>query len=114
MTETVRTSNRIGALQIGIILLALATAIIHIALAIPENLLMFYLNGLGYIVLTAALFLPQLSRYRNIIRWLLIAFTLVTILAWAAIGMRTPIGYIDKLIEVALVVLLFIDGRQSA
>lgn len=107
-----KTQSAFGTIQIGILFLALATAAIHIYLALPENLTMFYLNGLGYIVLTVALFLPQLKPYRNLIRYALMAFTLVTILGWAAIGMRTPIAYIDKIIEVALLVLLWLDrGR---
>ena len=101
-----------GPVQIGILLLALATALIHIVLAIPENIVMFYLNGAGYIALALALFLPQFKQYRSLIRYALMAFTLVTILAWVAIGMRTPVGYITKIIEVVLLVLLWLDrGR---
>jgi len=101
-----------GPVQVGILLLALATGLIHIWLAIPENMIMFYLNGAGYILLALALFLPQLNQYRNLIRYALMAFTLVTVLAWVAIGMRAPIGYIDKIIEVALLALLWLDrGR---
>ena len=101
-----------GPVQVGILLLALATGLIHIWLAIPENMIMFYLNGAGYILLALALFLPQLKQIRNLIRYALMAFTLVTFLAWVAIGMRTPIGYIDKIIEVALLALLWLDrGR---
>jgi uncharacterized membrane protein len=102
----------LGTVQIGILLLALATAVIHIVLAIPANLTMFYLNGIGYIVLALALFLPQFKNYRSLIRWVLIAFTLVTIIGWVAIGERSTIAYIDKIIEVALLVLLWLDrGR---
>ena len=99
----------LGTVQIGILLLALATAVIHIVLAIPANLTMFYLNGIGYIVLALALFLPQFKNYRGLIRWALIAFTLVTIIGWVAIGERNTIAYIDKIIEVALLVLLWLD-----
>lgn len=101
-----------GPVQVGILLLALATGLIHIWLAIPENMIMFYLNGAGYILLALALFLPQLKQYRNLIRYGLMAFTLITVLAWVAIGMRTPEAYIDKIIEVALLALLWMDrGR---
>lgn len=101
-----------GPIQIGIILLAVATAIIHIVLAVPETLLMFYLNGIGYLVLVAALYLPQFQRQRGLIRWALIAYTAVTIIAWVFIGERSTIAYVDKVIEVALIVLLFIESRQ--
>src|SRR5690554_1081720 len=93
--------TRIGPLQLGILVLALATALIHIMLAIPTNLILFYLNGLGYIALAVALLLPQLAPYRRLIRYALMAFTAVTIIGWAVAGERSTIAYIDKLIEVA-------------
>ena len=104
---------KLGPLQIGILLLAIATALIHILLAIPEGLWMFYLNGAGYLALVAALYLPQFKAQRGRLRWALIAFTAVTVVAWIAIGARNPIAYLDKLIEVALIVLLFIEARQT-
>jgi hypothetical protein len=107
-----KAQTTLGPVQIGILLLALATAAIHIVLAIPANLTMFYLNGIGYIVLASALFLPQFKNYRGLIRWVLIAFTLVTIIGWVAVGERSTIAYIDKFIEVALLILLWLDrGR---
>ena len=106
-------NTKIGPLQIGIILLTVVTAVVHLFLGIPNMLIMFILNGIGYLVLVVALFLPQLQRYRSLIRWALIAFTAVTIIGWIAIGARNAVGYIDKLIEVVLIVLLFIDMRRS-
>ncbi|HWQ83670.1 MAG TPA: hypothetical protein VN363_03835 [Anaerolineales bacterium] len=101
-----------GPIQAGILLLALATGLIHFTLAIPDRLIMFYLNGIAYVVLAVALFLPQFKSYRTWIRYALMALTLITIIAWVAIGMRTPLGYIDKIIEVALLALLWMDrGR---
>lgn len=98
--------------QIGILVLAIATAVIHIVLAIPANLTMFYLNGAGYILLALALVLPQFKRYRSLIRWALIGFTLITIIGWVFVGERSAIAYIDKIIEVALVALLWIDRKR--
>lgn len=107
------TQTKFGSLQIGIIILAIATALIHIVVAIPDNLLMFYLNGFGYLALTLALFLPQLQNRRKVVRWILIAFTAVTIIGWIAIGQRITIAYIDKVIELALIALLWLDrGRE--
>jgi hypothetical protein len=100
--------------RIGIIVLALATALIHIVLAIPDMLIPFYLNGIGYITLTAALFLLPLRRHRRLIRWVLMGFTALTIVLWVFLGQPyTPIGYVTKAIEVALLVLLWLDARQS-
>lgn len=104
---------KLSTLQLGILFLAAATALIHIFLAIPANLVMFYLNGAGYLVLVAALFLPQLARWRGAIRWALIAFTAVTVIGWVAFGERSAIAIIDKIIELALIVLLWMDARRS-
>ena len=100
-------------LRVGIVLLTLATALIHLQLAFPDPA--FILNGLGYLALLAALYLPvpRLARYRNIVRWVLIGFTALTILLWILLGARTPIGYIDKAIEIALILLLLLEARRS-
>jgi hypothetical protein len=101
------------ALRVGIVLLTLATALIHLQLAFPDPA--FILNGLGYLTLLAALYLPvpRLARYRNAVRWVLIGFTALTILLWILLGARTPIGYADKAIEVALILLLLLEARRS-
>lgn len=99
-------------LQIAIILLVVATAAIHLALGVPNGLPMFILNGIGYLVLVAALYLPQLRQYQTYTRWALILYTAVTIIGWVAIGARNMVGYADKLIEIALIACLFIEGRK--
>jgi hypothetical protein len=76
---------------------------------------MFILNGLGYLALLAAYFLPIsfLQKNHALVRWAFIGFTLVTILAWVAIGDKTYLlGYITKLIEIALIVLLWMDRKS--
>ena len=77
---------------------------------------LFLLNGIGYLVLVSALYLPQLRQYQPIVRWLLIIFAALTIVMYFAIsGFRfNPIGVFTKAVEVALIVLLLIDGRRSA
>lgn len=109
------TKPTFGPLQIGIVVLTLATAVIHLVLAIPNQLVLFYLNALGYVALLAALYLPiaALASYRNLVRWALIAYTAVTVIAWVAIGERNTIAYADKAIEVALIVLLLLEGRRA-
>ena len=109
---TMKTTTQIGVLRIAIILLTVSTADIHLALGIPFGMTMFILNGIGYLALLVALYLPQLRAYQNYTRWALIAFTAITVLAWVAIGQRSTIGYVDKVIEVALIVSLFLEGRQ--
>jgi hypothetical protein len=100
------------AIRAGIIVLTLATALIHLQLNFPDPV--FIMNGLGYLGLLAALYLPlpRLSRYRNLTRWALIGFTALTIFLWVLFGARIPIGYVDKVIEVALIALLLLDARR--
>lgn len=103
------TSNT--AIRAGIVLLTLATALIHLQLNFPDPI--FILNGLGYLSLLAALYLPQLERYRSAARWALVGFTALTILLWVLLGARTPIGYTDKAIEIGLIVLLLLDAHRA-
>lgn len=108
------TTRRFGLLQGIIVLAATATALIHIVLAFqfPGGVdPVFVLNGLGYLILTALLVLPlpALARYRNLVRWVLLGYTLVTVVAWYLVGVRSTIAYIDKAIELLLIVCLTVD-----
>lgn len=100
--------------QIAIILLAIATAIIHFGRATvdPEIRVMFILNGLGYLVLVALLYLPQFQSRRALIRNILMVYTAITILfyfIWVAMSgeWNAPAGPFAKLIETALLYLLW-------
>ena len=75
---------------------------------------LFYLNFFGYIVLAGALYLPALVKYQRVIRWILIFYTAITILAWFLItnGHWILLAYIDKPIELTLIILLLIDDRR--
>ena len=75
---------------------------------------LFFLNFVGYIVLVTALYLPALRSYQRVIRWILIAYVAITIIAWYLVTMARPnlLAYIDKPIEVALIILLLIEDRQ--
>src|SRR5829696_2760545 len=103
-----------GALRIGIILLTFGTALIHLYLGL-KGFPLFVLNGLGYLGLLAALILPipRISEYRNLVRWVLVGYTALTILLWILVGARNSIGYTDKVMELVLVVLLVLDARRS-
>jgi hypothetical protein len=109
MTRT--RTNESGVIRTGIIVLTLGTALIHLQLAFPDPV--FILSGLGYRTLLAALYLPGLARYRNVVRLVLIGYTALIIFLWLLFGARIPIGYIDKAIEVALISLLLLDARRS-
>src|SRR5215211_9268451 len=112
-------------LGVGIFLLTLATAFIHLFLAftaIPYfglnfGVMLFILNGLGYLGLLAALQLPipQLARFRRPARWVLVAYTTLTIVLFFVMApYYTFIGYVDKAIEVALIVLLLADAYTAS
>ena len=111
MTTSRASSDTI--LRVGIALLTLATALIHLQLAFPDPA--FILNGLGYLALLAALYLPhpRVARYRNLVRWVLIGYAALSIVLWIFLGARTIIGYIDKAIEVALIALLLLEARSA-
>lgn len=100
-------------LRVAIIVLTIATALTHIWLIFPDAV--FIANGLGYLVLLGALYLPipQLDRFRSSIRWALIGYTALTIGLWLGFGSRTPIGFINKANELVLITLLLIEARQA-
>jgi hypothetical protein len=122
-------------LRIGIIVLTVLTGVIHLYLAVatfwlvsygpipagatPEELLLFailfLLNGVGYMVLVVALYLPRLQRFQTSTRWLLIGYTVLTIVLWYFIEASRAglFDYSDKLIEAVLIALLLIEGWQT-
>jgi hypothetical protein len=104
---------QLGFVQIGIVLLAVATAVVHLTLLFPD--VMFILNGLGYLGLTGALFLPLpfFKDHRPLVRYGLMGFTLLTIVLWGVMGQRSLLGYSDKVLEIALIVLLWIDRKKN-
>jgi hypothetical protein len=132
-----RSTTRLGALQVAICVLALATAAVHLYLGAITHIMvatqpdataaaggaatlgffaaLFYLDGLGYIVLTAALYHPAFARFRRLTRWALIALTAVTIVAYFALiqGQYDALGIADKIAEVVLIVLLVVEGRRD-
>jgi len=109
------TAARFGLKQIVIAILTLATAGIHFSLLFPD--VMFILNGLGYLALLAAYFLPLPIAKDNprLVRLAFMAYVMVTILAWVVMGEKSwpagMMGYVTKLIEIALLGLLWSDRR---
>jgi len=112
-------SNR----RIAIAILTILTAIIHLALVLPQGLpggIPFLLNGLGYLVLLGLLwFKPSFVAGRE--RWLYyayIGFTAITIVAYFAVNVGNsfsyPIGLADKVIEALLIWVLWQDMQAGA
>src|SRR5215212_9208665 len=100
-------------IRIGVVVLTLMAAVVHLSLLFPDPV--FILNGIGYLGLLAALYLPvpRLVPHRRAVRWTLIGYAMLTILAWVAIGERTPLGYSTTAGELALVILLLVEGRRT-
>jgi hypothetical protein len=107
-----RHSSADTAIRIAVVLLTMIAAGVHLSLLFPDP--GFILNGLGYLTLLAALYLPipRLAPYRRVVRWTLIGYATLMILLWVAIGERTLLGYSTTADEVALVVLLILEGRR--
>ena len=139
-TRTVpRPIARIRPLPIAVCTLAGATALIHLWLAALTSVLLttqpelvaslggataltvmaalFYANGAGYAVLTAALYHPHpaVRRFRRVTRWALIGFTALTVVAYVALiqGHVDALGAADKLIEGLLIALLVVEDRRA-
>ena len=101
----------------GIILFCLITAYLHLSLY-PD--FSFVLNGVGYISLLIAYFLPipflQERDIHVILWWGLVIYTLTTILLWVIIGdmhfvmgTSSATGYYAKTAEILLLAFLWMD-----
>ena len=78
---------------------------------------LFYANAAGYLVLLAALYHPHpaLRRHRRAIRWAVIGFTAVTVLAYFATiqGHYDALGLADEAIEGLLIARLLVEDRRA-
>jgi hypothetical protein len=106
---------KLTAVHYGIILAALATAILHLSL-FPDPI--FTLNGLGYLGLLGAYLLPIafFQQRHKLVWWALIGYTTLTIVLWLIMGEKdfnaspsAPIGYYAKAAEVLLLIFLWAD-----
>jgi hypothetical protein len=74
---------------------------------------LFFLNFLGYLALGVAMYapLPLLQRYHGLIRAVLIVYASLTIFGYfLVLGPAViPLGWADKVVEFALIVLLTIE-----
>jgi hypothetical protein len=110
--QTTQRSDTAGTLlTAGIVLLALASGYIHTTL----GQWYFYLNALGYLTLAILMVLPVglVRRFRWLVRLALLGYTLGSIVMWLIFGARFDLAYIDKGIEVVLVILLLVAIYRS-
>ncbi len=105
-TTRARTDPRIAILHAGIVGLTLTTAAIHASLGGP----LFTLNAIGYAGFAVLMILPgPVAAVRWLVRLALLGFTAVTIGGWILFGVRFGLAYVDKGVEVVLVLSLAID-----
>ncbi|MGE5249959.1 MAG: hypothetical protein ACM3QS_07055 [Bacteroidota bacterium] len=105
--------------RFGIILSGLATALLHLSLFPRLGLDPIALNGLGYLALLGAYFLPIpfLQQRHKLVWWALLGYTVLTFVLWIILGDKhfaldfsTPaIGYYARVAEVFLLGFLWAD-----
>lgn len=102
----------------GIVLAGLATAFLHLSLFSKMGFDPIVLNGLGYLALLGAYFLPIpfLRQRHKMAWWTLAGYTVLTIILWVIMGDKhfvagtsSAIGYYAKIAEVILLGFLWAD-----
>ena len=112
--------RKLSGLQWVIVLLTLATAVIHLYLGAsnwgsnPTMAALWALDGVGYIVILALLYFSgRTGRGRSTMRWILIFYTLLTLILYFVFegsnAFSNTLGLITKAIEALLIILLFLD-----
>ena len=109
--------------QYGIVLFALATAFLHLFLFTrlgPDPIAM---NGLGYLVLLSAYFLPVplFQQNHRLVWWMLFGYTALTFILWVLIGDKSfsfdfgnaAIGFYAKAAELFLMGFMWADKPRS-
>ena len=101
-----------------IALLTAATGILHLLVGLNIGIgfggmnWILVLNGVGYLVLLWLFWTSSGSR-RGTIRWILLAYTLITLVGYFVLngsgGLQNTVGLIIKAIELLLIILLFLD-----
>lgn len=103
----------------GIIFFALATALLHLSLFPRLGPDPIALNGLGYLALLGAYFLPIpfLQERHRLVWWIFLGYTVLTFVLWVILGDKTfrldfsnaAIGYYAKAAELFLIGFLLAD-----
>ncbi len=107
-----------GPIEGSIIALTVITAVVHLLLAFANGMpvgmlpILWLLNGIGYLVLLTALYLPSLAIIQPYVRWVLIGYTALTVILWIVITHAAfdPFDFTDKLVEIALIILLVVEA----
>jgi hypothetical protein len=102
----------------GIILSNLATAFLHLSLFAESRFDPVVLNGLGYLGLLGAYFLPIpfFQQRHKLVWWGMVGYTILTLVLWIIVGDKnfvagtsSAIGYYAKTAEIFLLIFLYSD-----
>ena len=106
----------------GILLAGLSTALLHLSLFSQMGFDPIVLNGLGYLALLGAYFLPIpfFQERRNLVWWALTGYTVLTFILWIILGDKNFVpgtssatGYYAKAAELVLIAFLLSDRPKS-
>lgn len=105
-------------LRLGILILGLATAFIHLSLNLGGLQLIMLLNGVGYLVLTGLTYLEpaQVRPYRTLLHYGFMAYAVATIAAYFFTYPTPPwnvLGLVTKGIELVLIVFLWMHLKAK-
>lgn len=122
MNRLAQVQARVDTFHPGIVALTLLTAGAHLYLGTqPDEELhtWFLLNGLGYLVLLAAFALPQFMPIHALARWILMGYTVLTLILWVFLGSPSegkldPFDVVVKAVEVLLALFLLFDWRWDS
>lgn len=120
MSETQDLKKANTAVKVGISMLTLTTAIIHLYLSTLQSEplhTLFLLNGLGYIGLLIIFFAPQLKSFHKAIGWIFFGYTLSTIIMWFFLGgpregVIDPFEVTTKAVELTLAIQLLLAVKR--
>ena len=124
-TDASKSRISLGPVRMGVILLALTTTGVHLYLFLIEGFLgdgtmlpiyqfLFVGNFLAYVTLSVALYLvAPLARFRPVVRALIIAIAVASIISYYYVGVTDATGDVTKVMEVLLIALLTVDAGVS-
>ncbi len=107
--------------QIGIVVSNLATALLHLSLLPSMGTDPIALNGLGYLGLLGAYFMPMpiFQENHKLAWWGMFGYTALTFVLWIILGDKnfvagtsSAIGYYAKAAEIFLMVFLWADKKS--
>ena len=99
--------------RLTIFCLILITATIHVFLAYPAGLLGFYVAAAGFFLLAIVYVNPAQRFNREHVVLVLRVWTIATLVLWFILGDRSLIAFLDKVVELLIIGLLWVEQRLA-